>query len=258
MEDGYLVEGVLGGYVTSGQAQGRKAAELLIEFLSGTPVSQITPVKESPNEYVFNDRALEALGLALPKNIASQSKIINQRLSFYDEYQGLFIGFALTVVAALVTVLALYSIDVTSRNRKLHRQSKMMSDQQKKLEMCENRFHLLLERSQNPMLIIRDGKLLLANRAAVLTFGYDRPSELEGIDINNLLPEPGPDDKAPNKEFFDMYNLAWEKGFYRFSHSWKTREGNEVKASLSMTRVPYDDQDAIICICLGSNDIANT
>ena len=37
MEDGYLFDGVLGGYVTSGTRQGKAAAELAAKVLQGTP-----------------------------------------------------------------------------------------------------------------------------------------------------------------------------------------------------------------------------
>ncbi len=54
MEDVYLREGILGGYVTSGSSQGKEAAFIVLRILNGETTSEIPLVKESPNKYMFN------------------------------------------------------------------------------------------------------------------------------------------------------------------------------------------------------------
>jgi hypothetical protein len=67
MEDGYLYDGVVGGYVTSGEGQGEAAADIALKILSGTPVSDLHPVLKSPNKYIFDQRELKRLALFCQK-----------------------------------------------------------------------------------------------------------------------------------------------------------------------------------------------
>ncbi|MEO8279206.1 MAG: EAL domain-containing protein [Ideonella sp.] len=86
MEDGYLVKGVLGGYVTSGIAQGQAAARLVSRYFAGTPIAAIKPV-ESPNEYLVDAVELQRAGLTLPATIAARATILNPLPGVYEQYQ---------------------------------------------------------------------------------------------------------------------------------------------------------------------------
>jgi hypothetical protein len=86
MEDVYLEEGVLGGYVTSGLSQGKAAANLTLEILQGKSPSSIPLVKVSPNEFIFNYPQLEKLGLAISQ-LPEKSIILNRPQSFYEQYK---------------------------------------------------------------------------------------------------------------------------------------------------------------------------
>ncbi len=87
MEDVYLFKGVLGGYVTSGVAQGEAAARLVVRHFAGTPISAIAPVEESPNEYLVDARELQRAGLDLPAEIATRATILNPLPSVYQRHQ---------------------------------------------------------------------------------------------------------------------------------------------------------------------------
>lgn len=113
MEDVYLLKGVLGGYVTSGVAQGEAAARLVMRHLAGTPISAIHPVEESPNEYLVDDRELRRAGLTLPADIASRATILNPLPTVFQRHErqivptlyALAAMFGLSLMASLAVVM---------------------------------------------------------------------------------------------------------------------------------------------------------
>ncbi len=113
MEDVYLFKGVLGGYVTSGVAQGEAAARLVVRHFAGTPISAIAPVEQSPNEYLVDGRELQRAGLTLPAEIASRATILNPLPSVYQRHQRAIVVtlyalgglFALSLMTSLVVVM---------------------------------------------------------------------------------------------------------------------------------------------------------
>lgn len=63
MSDFQVRGGALGGRVLSGRGQGEAAARLALRILDGEDPGSIPPVMESPALYLFDDRALERLGI---------------------------------------------------------------------------------------------------------------------------------------------------------------------------------------------------
>jgi PAS domain S-box-containing protein len=86
MEDVYVRAGVLGGYVTHGQAQGRAAGRLAIRVLHGERPGDIPYLTTSPNRFMFDHRRLSALGVD-PADLPADSIILNRPVSFYDQYR---------------------------------------------------------------------------------------------------------------------------------------------------------------------------
>jgi diguanylate cyclase (GGDEF)-like protein/PAS domain S-box-containing protein len=117
MEDGYLVKGVLGGYVTSGLAQGQAAARLVMRHAAGEPVSAIPPVDQSPNEYLVDAAALEAAGLTLPADLADRTTLLNPLQSTYERYQREII-ITLLVLGALAALSVTTSLVVVMRKNR--------------------------------------------------------------------------------------------------------------------------------------------
>ncbi|MBA3598853.1 MAG: EAL domain-containing protein [Methylibium sp.] len=117
MEDGYLVKGVLGGYVTSGLAQGQAAARLVMRHAAGEPISAIAPVDQSPNEYLVDAAALKAAGLTLPPDLAARTTLLNPLPSTYQRYQRELI-LTLLVLGALVALSVTTSLVVVMRKNR--------------------------------------------------------------------------------------------------------------------------------------------
>ncbi|MDK9713051.1 MAG: PAS domain S-box protein [Sulfuritalea sp.] len=119
MEDVYVAEGVLGGYVTHGPRQGAGAARLLLDYMRGKPLTDIQPVRQSPNAYLFDDTVLEARKLVLPMDIARQATLLRPRPDFIDAHRTL-IGGGFYGLAALLILAVLAGLIVrTRKNRAL-------------------------------------------------------------------------------------------------------------------------------------------
>ncbi|MBN2298739.1 MAG: PAS domain S-box protein, partial [Deltaproteobacteria bacterium] len=104
----YLGEGIVGGMLTSGEIQGRIAAQLALKILRGERAENIPVIMESPNRYMFDYHQLALHNLPVDK-LPSASEIINMPESFYHRHR-YFIwaaGLALTAETAIIILLLL-------------------------------------------------------------------------------------------------------------------------------------------------------
>ncbi|MBK7063225.1 MAG: EAL domain-containing protein [Rubrivivax sp.] len=140
MEDVYLQQGVLGGYVTSGIAQGEAAARLMVRHFGGEPIDAIAPLLQSPNQYLVDDRELQRAGLRLPPAIAAQATILNPLPGIYQRHQRAIVVTLCLLAAMLGLSLAAGLLLVLRKNRQiganagaLRRQSAQMVEVQDSL-----------------------------------------------------------------------------------------------------------------------------
>ena len=119
MEDAYVIEGVLGGYVTSGQKQGMNAARLFLAYQQGKPIVDLPPMLKSPNALIFDDRVLQQHGIDLPENLRSQAVLLNPRLGFYEQYRSLILGMLIGLAALLFLVVTVSLVILSRKNREL-------------------------------------------------------------------------------------------------------------------------------------------
>jgi PAS domain S-box-containing protein len=103
-------DGILGGKVISHYEQGKAAAEIAQEVLSGRPVLDIIVTNESPNSYVFDYRELQRFGLNIP-DLLEGSVILNEPRSQYQENKrliwtvlGVFFGYSLLLVRMWIDI----------------------------------------------------------------------------------------------------------------------------------------------------------
>ncbi|MCU7940971.1 MAG: hypothetical protein KZQ74_05990 [gamma proteobacterium symbiont of Bathyaustriella thionipta] len=134
MEDGYLFDGVLGGYVTSAYSQGKTAARLLQAYLRGAPIASLLPITKSPNEYIFNDKVLEILNLTLPPNITKIANIINPRPDFYQRYEQVIHIFVILLSLSLIAMSFFYFLFTSIKNKQLSQANRIISKQADNLE----------------------------------------------------------------------------------------------------------------------------
>ncbi len=119
MEDAYIIEGVLGGSVTSGQKQGMSAARLLLAYLHGKPIVDLPPILKSPNALIFDDRELQQHGIDLPESLRSQAVLLNPRLGFYEQHRSLILGMLIGLAALLFLVVTVSLVILSRKNREL-------------------------------------------------------------------------------------------------------------------------------------------
>ena len=127
MEDAYLFDGVLGGYVTSGTRQGSTAAGLIAPLLRGEPLP--APVTRSPNEYLLDARELTHHKLNLPSEIAPGVTLLNAPPSFFQRHQTGVVSALITLSILLIVSLALFTIMVSRKNRVIQQRSLALEDQ---------------------------------------------------------------------------------------------------------------------------------
>lgn len=105
--DFYLGRGILGGMITSGLDQGRRAARLALALSRGTPAGELPILRKSPNQLVFDAAEMARFGIAQDR-LPPGSTVINLPQSFIREYFPLVVAalsFMLIVTATIVLLL---------------------------------------------------------------------------------------------------------------------------------------------------------
>lgn len=137
MEDAYLYPGVLGGYVTSGPRQGRTAAQRLIRYLQGVPVSALPPIEKSPNEYIIDETGLRKAGLKLPPDLAGHVTLINRLPGFYETRRPVILGTLYALVTLLLIGLAASLLLFVRKNRQIAGASRRLRDTMESLDRAQ-------------------------------------------------------------------------------------------------------------------------
>ncbi len=112
MEDVYLSNGILGGYVTSGKRQGETAARLLNDYIENNVLP--APITKSPNEYVIDAGELTRHGLKLPPEVVANARLLNKPVSFFKRHR-IGILYALGIVSLLLVVSLLVFLKILAR-----------------------------------------------------------------------------------------------------------------------------------------------
>lgn len=76
--------GAVGGKVLDGSFHAEQAVQLAEQILSGTPLSNITPIIQSKNQWIFDAEELKRLNFDI-KDLPPNSELINHKLSFYEQ-----------------------------------------------------------------------------------------------------------------------------------------------------------------------------
>jgi PAS domain S-box-containing protein len=102
--DFYLDYGMMGGLLTSADAQGEAVARMALEVLAGKPISEI-PIMDKPlNRYMFDYHELERFGITIRKHL-DDYEVVNEPFSFYNEYRNLVNGTLLLFLLFLTLIL---------------------------------------------------------------------------------------------------------------------------------------------------------
>ncbi len=197
MEDAYIVEGVLGGSVTSGQKQGMSTARLLLAYQQGKPITDLPPILKSPNALIFDDRVLQQRRIDLPENLRSQAVLLHPRLGFYEQYRSLILGMLIGLPVLLLGVVTASFMTVSRKNGAL-------SCARNNAESTNALLNRLAEQSRTVHWEVNaEGLYTYVSPVSYAVLGY-RPEELVGKKhFYDLLLAGGRDtDKTANFEFF--------------------------------------------------------
>ena len=111
----YLGHGIVGGMLTSGEIQGKTAAQLAIRILQGERAGVIPVVTKSPNQYLFDYHQMTRHHLALQR-LPPGSRVINRPAGLYQKYRyRIWVGAGVLIVQGAVIFLLL----VNMRRRRL-------------------------------------------------------------------------------------------------------------------------------------------
>jgi PAS domain S-box-containing protein len=197
MEDAYILEGVLGGYVTSARQQGISAARLLLAHLHGKPVVDLPPILKSPNALIFDDRALHRYGITLPENLRARAVLLNPHPGIYEQHRSLILGSLIGLAVLLFLVVTGSLVIVSRKNGEL-------ALARNSAESANIHFNQLAEQSRTVQWEVDAGGLYTyVSPVSYAVMGY-RPEELVGKKhFHDLLPEEGRDaDRTAAFEYF--------------------------------------------------------
>ena len=184
--DEFIMEGVLGGYVTSGRNQGCSAADFVLAYLHGKAIADLPPTFKSPNALIFDDRGLQKHKINLPDSLRSRAVILNSRPDFYHRYHILIMG-------SLLSFMALFLLSVVSSFMILLRKNRELKRAQNALQQSEESYRNQFTNNSSVMLLIDpdNGAIIAANAAALSFYGYSRDKILSmNITDINMLSAP--------------------------------------------------------------------
>jgi signal transduction histidine kinase/ABC-type uncharacterized transport system substrate-binding protein len=138
--DAYIGHGIIGGMLTSGYAQGKKAGQIALRILQGENVNNIPIVNESPNRYMFDYKQLKRFNIKTTL-LPNGSIIINKPSSFYSVHKGL-IWSTIISIAGLVLIILVLSVNIINRRRA---EEELMKYRTHLEELVENRTRKLEE-----------------------------------------------------------------------------------------------------------------
>ncbi len=113
-----LGHGVVGGRVLEGSYHAKQAVQLAEKLLDGMPVDQVDPIIKAKNQWIFDAQELERLNIK-HHNLPLGSVLINQKLSFYQQYRQL-TWYALSIFI-LGTIAIAVLIDAVRRQKQAER-----------------------------------------------------------------------------------------------------------------------------------------
>ncbi|MEL7142011.1 MAG: ATP-binding protein [Cyanobacteria bacterium J06643_4] len=118
-----LGHGAVGGKIMDGNYHAQQAVELAQAVLEGTPISEVAPIIEARNQWIFDAQELERVGIDVDR-LPPESILINVKPSFYSQYRTLVwvTGslFAVGIVTITVMTYAIRRQQIAEQKLKEH------------------------------------------------------------------------------------------------------------------------------------------
>lgn len=162
--DFYLNYGVIGGLLTSAQAQGDAVSKMVLEVLNGKEITKIPILRKSPNEYIFDFNELKKFNIKI-ENYVDDFTIVNKPFSFYRKYK--------ILVNITIATMLLFIILIILMKANINRRKKLQRDLSNRLEFDK----VLLDTIPNAIYYKNvDGKFIGCNLAFANLMGLTKNS----------------------------------------------------------------------------------
>lgn len=216
--------GVLGGVMIDLGEQARIASRMALKILSGTPVSNIEPLWESPNSTTLDFNIMQAHGLKV-QDVADNVHIINLPESWLARR-----GWSVeAVLAAVISILIL--LWMVLLHRAIAQKTSALAASQQELLEQEKKFSVLFNGVPESIFVIDpdNGRLVEFNEQAYQSLGYTE-EEFTDFTLPDLKYEETLD------QIHERVDQVMEKGIHSFSTIHKTKSGEKqfvrIRASL--------------------------
>lgn len=103
---GGLGKGIMGGKMVSYEESGKLAADMVLQVFSGTSISDIPMITESPNKYIFDYELIEKYDID-ERLIPKDAILLNKHISFIEQYKNLVMIIGLIFFFFIVLIITL-------------------------------------------------------------------------------------------------------------------------------------------------------
>lgn len=113
----------------------------------------------------------------------------------------------------------------------------------------QEKYRILFERSADATFIVKDGKLIDCNAAAVEMFQLNSIKDTGMIRPSDLSPDHQPDGMPSRQKADQMIEIALQKGSNRFEWEHRRTDGTVFPVEVLLTRIPEEDGDVLYAVC---------
>lgn len=121
-----------------------------------------------------------------------------------------------------------------------------IDDQRKKalasLSESEHIFRNLFEGCSDPICLIKEGRFIGCNNAALALFGYQTRAEVLNLHPSQISPPFQPDGQPSAEKADEMIRLALSKGSNRFEWLHTRSDGSPIPVEVTLTPIPIDGE----------------
>ncbi|HEU4387180.1 MAG TPA: ABC transporter substrate binding protein, partial [Blastocatellia bacterium] len=230
MTHAYVGIGVVGGYVTTPDGIGVRAAEIALRITNGERARDI-PVESAPTLPVFDWRELQRWGIGEDR-LPTGSFIRFKDQSFWDQYRWQIIGVISLCMVEAFLIFALLA----------QRSGRGRAEEQ--LRLSEEKFYKAFHGSPDVLAIARrsDGVVLEVNDRYEALFGYSR-AEAVGRTTLDLRLYVNPKDRR------DFFRVVEEQGFVRdFETDLRNKAGEHLRVVVSAESMTINKEPCLVII----------